>query len=232
MNKILFVILVLSLLFCSSCDKTDDLSQDTESERDYHPNHYLHEIYVDVMKNSLPPLDTSPNEPSYIEGGRADVNRLDRAPQNLVGEKVDLSVDVSEWDDNTSRQLVYCFREQDDGTGKLWVLYSNDVGNGDAIMLTLDTQYATVEELLLETAVWSGTVTAIDIVTVFDYMYPHQTVAGDRRELVQSQDGPIGYGWIAVIEEDTPMERLCYSCDSMDDITPFKITFERFGVLE
>lgn len=216
----LSMLLMLSLLFCSSCNRSDVQPQ------------FLHEIYSHVRDNQLPPLETAESEAMLAPGERAPVEWLYRAPQDLVGEKVNLSVEVSEWEDMSSKEFLYCFEKQDSGKGKLWVLYTPEVGDYNAVMLTLETPYATAEALLSEEAAWSGTVISIDLVTAYDYMYPRSRVSLAMEEQSQSTEGAICYGRIRFVQEDGSIERLSYSCDAMDEIGAFRDTFERFGVLE
>lgn len=231
MKKVLhFIVLLISICLCSSCQKNDS----TEKTPEPQPTHDLQEIYYHVHNNKLPPLDTTELTVTPPPGTRTPVERLSRAPQDLVRTSVNLSVDFSDWDKTVVayREIVYCFVKQNDGKMMLYILYSR-FESGMPIMLTLETSYETAEELLAEAKVWSGMVTSINIITFEDYIYPQMEVLHTKNnEGEQSTRGPICYGRIFYNEDAKEVERLCYSCDSMDDITPFKITFERFGVLE
>ena len=223
------IFLLGSLLWYSSCNQTKP--QDTEPIEQPQPTHNLNEIYSHVRENKLPPLDTSELSVIPPPGERTPIERLSRAPQDLVGTTVNLSVVFSDCDKTMAlnEEIVYCFSKQNDDKTMLFILYSL----GTPIMLSLETPYENAEELLAESRVWSGVVTSINIITYDDYIYPQMEVKHmETHGEAQSYDGPICYGRIFHNEDSKEAERLCYSCDSMDDIKPFKITFERFGVLE
>ena len=221
------IFLTASLLFCSACAKEEQ----QEQEEPLLNVIYLHDLYTEINENALPPLETSELSVTPPPGTRPSVERLFRAPQDLVGTQLNISVDLSSWSDAACKEFVYCFEKRENQKGWLSILYSVDPAMKGAIMLTLETNYESAEQLLAETKVWSGTVTSVNIVSIFDYMYPRQTVAGAKRDFVQSSAGPICYGWARILENGAPTERLCFSCNSMDEISPFKITFERFGLL-
>ena len=112
------------------------------------------------------------------------------------------------------------------------VLYCRKPWKTNGIMLTMKTDYKNATELLAETEVWSGVISSVNIIEGGDYLYPQNTVPLAEQGVEQSTNGPICYGRIFFNKDTEMVERLCYSCDSIDQIGAFKNTFERFGVLE
>lgn len=191
----------------------------------------LDEMWTYMNDTKLAPLPYSPDgfSPS-APGERPRVETLCRARQDLVGRETSVQL----YDENgLVNDLVFCYQKTEGGKGWLAILFTADTVRNYPVMLVIETDYASAEELLAETEYWSGTVTAVKLISLFDYMYPSNTVFGALEREPQSTVGPICYGAVAsasFIESETN-ELVCLSCNSFDEIQAFGATFNRFDVL-
>ena len=191
----------------------------------------LDEMWTYMNDTKLAPLPYSSDDfKPLAPGDRPYVEALCRARQDLVGRETSVQL----YDENgLVDDLVFCYQKTEGGKGWLAILFTADTIRNYPVMLVMETDYASAEELLAETEYWSGTVTAVKLISLFDYMYPSNTVFGDLKEKTQNTVGPICYGAVASASfiESEANELVCLSCNSFDEIQAFGATFNRFDVL-
>lgn len=100
-KKTLLAVLMCALMLmafsaCESGDSQTETPTETASELDEAPidaSVELSELLTSTLANALPPLETSAEE--VPPGTLSPANQLKRAPQELVGQKVELSMSVT-----------------------------------------------------------------------------------------------------------------------------------------
>ena len=191
-RNILSVVCVISLLIFLfiSCDinSDDKQSDDTDSFKELR----LYDILEDVTDNALPPLEVL--DEVTAPGDFTPMKYLDRAPQELVGQKISLSLELMKMHDS---MLLFQYVAE---TGKLIALGSNS-HNTQPVLLVMQTEYKSMQEFLAETDSWKGTVAQIMIVCGNVWMYSENSVRiSDENARYANSDSKICYGVITADE--------------------------------
>ncbi len=180
-------IILLLMLFLTSCGDNGK-QPDTDSFKELR----LYDILEDVTDNALPPLEVL--DEVTAPGDFTPIKYLYRAPQELVGQKISLSLELMKMHDS---MLLFQYVAE---TGKLIVLGSNS-HNTQPVLLELQTEYDSMEEFLAETDCWKGTVTRIMIVCGNVWMYTENSIRiSDENARYANGDSQICYGVITADE--------------------------------
>ncbi len=178
MKKKLFTIAItvfLIILFIVGCaDNATQISLD--------------EIHSRIIDNALPPLKTKGEEFETLPPGEPDPPEyMERAPQDLVGEKLDISLTL---DLDTAGTLLYRYSAD---KAELAIMYSNS--NRGFIAMILNTEYENMGEFLEQSEVWSGTVSSVGIIDGMLFMYSRNSIDAEEA-LIASETSTICYGII------------------------------------
>ena len=217
-NKYLLVLLAFFMCLICSCDQENTSPISMKQLSDH------------TIENKLSPLKTSYYETGTVAfGERIPVEYLYRAPQDMVGQRIELSVKQPE------TSFLYCFQERKNENVQLLILFPSkgltNANETNYILAEIETDLKRLDQALTESESWNGVITSVHLIHEWDYLYPANMIASNEKDHTSmNADDSVYYGKITLADDGT-VGKLCFSCNSMDEISPFKITFERFGVM-
>ena len=208
------LLILIPILLLSACNKNDNNATQTTTQDQNPPRKMsIDELFNDINQNKLPPLEEEPEGDITNPGDRIPVQYLERAPQDLVGEKIQISFSDLKTD------LVYRYKVSEK---QLVIIYSG-------VMLVMRTEYADMKEFLSISDLWTGTVTAVKIVCAWDSHYSENSVK-HRADVKATEASAVCYGIV------TPEKKI----SAYDSIQPneeyskygagFDLTVTRFGI--
>ena len=208
------ILILIPMLLLSACNKNGNNATQTTTQDPNPPRKMeIDELFNDINQNKLPPLEKEPEGNITNPGDRIPVQYLEQAPQDLVGEKIQISFSDLKTD------LVYRYKASEK---QLVIIYSG-------VMLVMQTEYADMKEFLSLSDLWTGTVTAIKIVCGWDSYYSENSVK-HQADIKATEASAVCYGFV------TPQKKI----SAYDSVQPneeyskygagFDLTVTRFGI--
>ena len=218
-----YVLLILiPILLISACNENgDNVAQTTTQAPEPARLVTVEELSREIGYNALPPLEKSTQKPNDdpLAGGTARLENLSRAPQDLVGEKIQLSfADI--------RKNLIVFRYN--ANTKQLVIMNDNAGlwyHPSAMMLVMQTEYVDMRAFLSQTDSWTGTVTAVNIVGTYEVLRASASFLHNG-SIKATESSTVCYGKISsegIFTYDSMQSRESFA-------EPFERSLARFGI--
>ena len=168
------LLILIPMLLLSSCNKNiDNIAQTTTQDQNHPRKVSVGILFHEIQQNASP----APQEPSgdlddIMVGGPTPIEQLEQAPQDLVGEKLQLS-----FEEMLEGTIIYRYNAT---TKQLVIMYYKYIDWNTSLrtmaMLVMQTEYADMKEFLSLTDLWTGTVTAVKIVDGHDIKFSQNSL--------------------------------------------------------
>lgn len=209
----LFSCLTFLLASCMFRKQQGDPNLSDDSEKTEAVTDSLGHMFRNISENALPALETETGTDS--PGTIVDTKYLKRAPQDLVGKTVEITLDGF-----SGGEVYYRYMQTDKTLVVIW-----EELNLSPVLLVMKTGYSGMGEFLSQKEVWKGTVTDIAIcdgTEVIAIGGGFSLRVGDEEHKTADSSSYVCYGWLdsenmTVIDGETP-------------ISQFENTCKRFGV--
>lgn len=210
-----FFCAILLLASCMLKRQQGDPDLSDDSEKTEVLTDSLGHMFRSISENALPALETETGTDS--PGTIVDTKYLKRAPRDLVGKTVEITLDGF-----SDGAVYYRYMQTDKTLVVIW-----EELNLSPVMLVMKTGYSGMGEFLSQKTVWKGTVTDIAIcdgTEVIDIGGGFSLRVGDEEHKTADSSSRICYGWLesekmTVIDGETP-------------ISQFENTCKRFGAAQ
>ena len=155
------LLILIPMLLLSACNKDGNNATQTTTQDPNPPRKVIvGELFYEINQNKQPAPDKRPEDYEQLDGELTPIQYLEQAPQDLVGEKLQLS-----FEEMLEGEIIYRYNAN---TKQLVVMYYRGMGQNTSlrtmVMLVMQTEYADMNEFLSLTDLWTGTVTAVKIV--------------------------------------------------------------------
>ena len=155
------LLILIPMLLLSACNKNGNNATQTTTQDPNPPRKVsVGTLFYEINQNKQPAHEERPKNSESLDGERTPIQYLEQAPQDLVGEKLQLS-----FEEMLEGTIIYRYNAT---TKQLVIMYYKHMDQNTSLrtmaMLVMQTEYADMKEFLSLTDLWTGTVTAVKIV--------------------------------------------------------------------
>ena len=155
------LLILIPILLLSACNKNGNNATQTTTQDPNPPRKVtVGMLFHEIQQNASPAPQKPSEDLNDIEVGRIPIEYLEQAPQDLVGEKLQLS-----FEEMLEGTIIYRYNAT---TKQLVIMYYKNMHQNTSLrtmaMLVMQTDYADMKDFLSLTDLWTGTVTAVKIV--------------------------------------------------------------------